>query len=178
MDHVFKGFGFGEAYGLEGDESSSSRDLTLQVGSAGDVADTPVTLHVWDTPNGSRLLVSVSFRCPACQFPLHAPATQVGVTLDDNDGNPSLSMRMPIACSGHWEQVNEYGQTSGRQVKCGWQGCIRENQFHHPRCAGANFRNNGFRGKSSTYWRSDTDWTCATCPNGKKSTGYCNTDLS
>jgi len=143
MDHVFKGFGFGEAYGLEGDESSSSsRDLTIQVGSAGDVADTPVTLHVWDTPNGSRLLVSVSFRCPACQFPLHAPATQVGVTLDDNDGNPSLSMRMPIACSGHWEQVNEYGQTSGRQVKCGWQGCIRENQFHHPRCAGANFRNN------------------------------------
>ena len=43
---------------------------------------------------------------------------------------------------------------------------------------GANFRNNGFRGENSTYWRSDTDWTGATCPNGKKSTGYCNTDLS
>lgn len=139
MDHVFKGFGLGEAYGL--DDSSASRDLRVPVSSAGDVADTPVQLHVWETPNGSRMLVSLSFRCPQCQFPLHAAATQVGVTLDDTVEGTSLSMRMPLSCAGHWEHVNEYGQTSGRQVKCGWQGCIRDNNFHHPRCPGANFRN-------------------------------------
>jgi hypothetical protein len=133
-------------------EESASRDLSVPVSSSGDVADTPVTLHVWDTPNGSRMLISLHFRCPQCQFPMHAPATQMGVSINELDSGLSLSMRLPISCSGHWEHVNEYGQTSGRQVKCGWQACIRDNNFHHPRCGGANFR-------------SDFDMTRCTCRN-------------
>ena len=43
---------------------------------------------------------------------------------------------------------------------------------------GANFRNNDGRGENFTYWRSDIDWTGATWPNGKKSIGRCNADLS
>lgn len=139
MDHVFRGLGLGDAYGL-GDAPESS-DLVIQVSSAGLKSPTPVTLHVWETPSKNRLLVSLDFRCPHCDFPLNAKATQMGVTIAEADGGLSMSMRMPLSCSGHWEHMNEYGQTSGRQIKCGWQACIRDNQFHHPRCGGSNFRN-------------------------------------
>ena len=138
MDHVFKGFGFGEAYGLGGDTAEDR--LTVEVESPNTKSSSPVHLHVWEAPNSSRLLVAIAFRCPSCSFPLYAAATQVGVSLDDNSNGSVLSMRQPLACPAHWEGINEFGQTTGRQVKCGWTGCIRDNAFHHPRCATANFR--------------------------------------
>jgi uncharacterized protein YjbI with pentapeptide repeats len=72
------------------------------------------------------------------------------------------------------------GETERREpdLSENWLWLDYSTDFSGSDFTGANFRNNGFRGKSSTYWRSDTDWTGATCPNGKKSTGYCNTDLS
>jgi hypothetical protein len=140
MDHVFKGVGLGEAYGLGNDAGADKDKITVPVESAGDKPDKPVHLHVWEAPNGSRLLVAINFRCPDCGFPMYATATQVGVSLDDTNSGSVLSMRQPVACPAHWEHVNEYGQTTGRQVKCGWTACIRENTFHHPRCICANFR--------------------------------------
>lgn len=140
MDHVFKGFGLGEAYGLAGAEAQNSNQTIMVDGATGEYT-TPVALNMWEAPNGARLLVSISFGCPGCNFPLHVPATQAGVTLEDtNSGQPVVAMRMPIACPAHWEHVNDFGQTSGRQVKCGWRACIRDNRFHHPQCGVSNFR--------------------------------------
>lgn len=141
MEHAFKGFGLSDAYGLN-DAGSSNDDLIAQVAVPGSAAEVPVVLHVWEAPNKSRLLISITFRCPNCDFPLTAPASQVGVSLEDRaDGLTAFSVRTPISCPGHWEEVDEYGHTSGRQTKCGWTGLVRNGCFHHPRCPTANFRN-------------------------------------
>lgn len=145
MEHVFKGFGFSEAYGLEGAGEFASQDASvLDVNMPDGQTVVPVKLHIWTTPNESRLLIAVSFRCPKCSFPLYVPATQAGVAVDDSEaGAPTLSVRQSAACPAHWEQQNEFGQTEGRTVKCGWHGCIRDSVFHHPRCACANFAGSG-----------------------------------
>jgi hypothetical protein len=144
MEHVFKGFGFSEAYGLEGVGEVASADASTHNVSMPDYSTTvPVKLNIWTTPNESRLLISVAFRCPRCSFPLYVPATQAGVAVDDGDASASsLSIRQAVGCPAHWEQQNDYGQTEGRTVKCGWSGVVRDNVFHHPRCSSSNFAGN------------------------------------
>lgn len=140
MQHAFSGFGLSDAFGLN-DTNSTDDDLIIPVQVPGQTVEVPVTLHVWQAPNRNRLLVSLYFRCPQCDCPLNIPASQVGVTLNEQapDGAAAFELRTPIECPGHWESVNEYGHAAGRQTRCGWMGMVRSGKFHHPRCPSSNF---------------------------------------
>ena len=140
MQHAFSGFGLSDAYGLN-NTNTSDDDLIVPVTVPGTTIETPVTLHVWQAPNGNRLLISLFFRCPQCNCPLNIPASQVGVTLNEAaaDAATAFELRTPIECPAHWESVNEYGHAAGRQTRCGWTGVVRRGMFHHPRCPSSNF---------------------------------------
>jgi|688.fasta_scaffold593103_2 hypothetical protein len=134
MDHVFKGFGFGAALGVDPAATSEESDVRRGVLSF-DGKDVHYTLYFWKSPDGSELLVSLNFRCPQCDFPMHVKATQAGISLVDD----VLTMRTAVACGAHWEAVNRNGQLLGQRHKCGWTGVVRDDEVHSTRCQKANF---------------------------------------
>lgn len=134
MDHVFKGFGFGQQLGVDPAVAPEESNIRRGVVTF-DNNDVHYTMYLWKSPDGSELLVSLNFRCPQCDFPLHIKATQAGISVVED----ALTMRTAVQCGAHWEAVNQHGQLLGQRQKCGWVGIVRDNEIHTTSCPQANF---------------------------------------
>ncbi len=113
-------------------------------GTLGAFKEGEADMLVWEAPNGQRMLTFVVVPCPRCGYQRPIAATQMNtnkqpVTVAAATEN-GLTLRMRLQCPAHWEEVNEAGHATGRRVRCGFDGVIRDGHVHSIRCPCADFR--------------------------------------
>lgn len=89
----------------------------------------------WKTPAKQELALYVMAPCPNCGYILPLKLGQ-GCSFKDE----MLTFSGVLQCPGHWQEVDANGRQTGKTVRCGWVGVIRDGHAHNPRCTHANFK--------------------------------------